>query len=110
MPSLKGGVFYAYLNHNAYFNEAIINYIEAIERSEPFDIVILDLTIRGGKGGRETLKELYNFDPEVKAIVSSGCSNDPVMAEYEQYGFRGRVAKPFKTSELNDVLTKVLAN
>jgi len=91
-------------------NEAIINYIEAIERSEPFDIVILDLTIRGGKGGRETLKELYNFDPEVKAIVASGCSNDPVMAEYEQYGFRGRVAEPFKTSELNDVLKKVLAN
>ena len=89
-------------------DEALREYKQAFDNSKTYDVVILDLTIPGGKGGHKTLEDLYQIDPKVKAIVSSGYSNDPVMSEYDKYGFSGCVAKPFKTSELNDVLSKIL--
>jgi len=88
--------------------EALDLFKEAREADKPFDAVILDLTIPGGMGGRETVKKLQEIDPEVKAIVSSGYSNDPVMSNFRDYGFRGMVPKPFETKELSKVLHEVL--
>jgi PAS domain S-box-containing protein len=88
--------------------EAIELYKKAIEAANPFDVVILDLTIPGGMGGKETVEELRKIDPHVKAVVSSGYSNDPVMAEPQKYEFSGVVSKPFKIEELSKVLQSVL--
>lgn len=94
------------LSKNA--QEAVDKYRAALQSDKPFGAVIMDLTIPGGKGGKEVIKDLLSMDPLVKAIVSSGYSNDPVMANCEDYGFRGVVKKPFKMEELKDVLEKVL--
>jgi len=80
--------------------DAIEMYKDATELGNPFDLLLLDLTIPGGMGGTDTIRHLINLDPEVKAIVFSGYSDNPVMAEYEQYGFCGRLTKPFRTKEL----------
>jgi len=78
--------------------------------AEPFDAVIMDLTVPGGMGGQETLQKLLEMDPEVRAIVSSGYCNDPVMSDFRKYGFRGVVAKPFKIEDLGQVLHRVLVS
>ena len=67
--------------------EALALYNRALQSSEPFDAVILDLTIRGGMGGKETIKKILQLNPDVKAVASSGYSNDPVMAYFKDYGF-----------------------
>jgi len=90
--------------------EAISFYNEARNSAEPFDVVVMDLTIPGGMGGREAIRILTKSCPEIKAIVSSGYSNDPIMAEYEQYGFRGVVAKPYTINQLSEVLKEVIAS
>ena len=87
---------------------AIEMYQEAMRAGEPFAVVIMDLTIQGGMGGQETIKLLLEIDPEVKAIVSSGYSNDPVMASYQRYGFAGVVAKPYRIKELGAAVSSVL--
>ena len=68
----------------------------------------MDLTIPGGMGGKEAVQELLKIDPQAKAIVSSGFSNDPVMADYKSYGFSGMVAKPFMIQELEAVLQEII--
>jgi len=88
--------------------EAIEFYQQAYQAHHPFDAVILDLTVPGDLGGKETVKKLLQIDPQVKAIVSSGYSNDPIMAEYKKYGFRGVVMKPYKFEELNQALSQIL--
>ena len=88
--------------------DVVNKYRSALETGAPFDVVILDLTIPGGKGGREALARLKNIDPAVKAIVSSGYSSDPVMAEYSEAGFMGVVSKPYSLQELSQVLGTVL--
>jgi PAS domain S-box-containing protein len=88
--------------------EAIKFYKEAMELGEPFDVVIMDLTIPGGLGGMETMAVLRQIDPEIKAIITSGYTNDQVMAEYRKYGFSGVVTKPYQINELNEVLVKVI--
>ena len=75
----------------------------------PFDVVLLDLTIRGGTGGREAIRRLKEIDPEVCAIVSSGYSDDPVVAEYRQHGFAGVLEKPYQLTQLGDAIRAVLA-
>jgi PAS domain S-box-containing protein len=75
--------------------EAISLFRKALEEGRPFIGVILDLTIRGGMGGRDVVKELIQLDPEVKALVSSGYSEDPVMSNYSAFGFCGAVSKPY---------------
>jgi CheY-like chemotaxis protein len=88
--------------------EAIQCYKKALESFHPFDAVIMDLTVPGGKGGKETIKELLKIAPEVKAIVSSGYSHDPVMSNFKEYGFSDVISKPYKCSELLNVLRRVL--
>ena len=89
--------------------EAIRRYRDAAEGGKPFSVVIMDLTIPGGMGGKEAVKRLLEFDPQARAIVSSGYSNDPVMAEFQKHGFRGVVAKPYQIHELARVLREVMA-
>jgi len=88
--------------------EAIETYKKHMDSGEPFDGVILDLTIKGGMGGVQAIKELIKIDPGVKAIVCSGYFNDPVLANYEEHGFRGALAKPYQKADLESVLKKVL--
>ncbi|HUV50434.1 MAG TPA: response regulator [Anaerolineae bacterium] len=88
--------------------EAIELYKKAKESAQPFEAIIMDLTIPGGMGGKETIQKLIKIDPEAKAIVSSGYSNDPVMTEYRKHGFCGVVAKPYKIKELGEVLYEVI--
>ena len=84
-------------------------YKKAKESGNPFDIVIMDLTVPGGMGGKEAIKRLLEIDPGVRAIVSSGYSNDPVMSNFKRYGFKGVVAKPYKMKDLAEVLRRVIA-
>jgi PAS domain S-box-containing protein len=90
--------------------EAIDLYVKAKAADKPFDAVIMDLTIPGGMGGKEAIQRLTGIDPEIKAIVSSGYSNDPVMANFREYGFRGAVSKPYKVNEITDTLYAVLTD
>ena len=68
----------------------------------------MDLTIPGGMGGEEAIKELKKVDPHVRAIVSSGYSNDPVMADYKEYGFCDVVTKPYTLEELSETVRRAL--
>jgi len=88
--------------------EALELYLKASEAGRPFDVVILDLTVSGGMGGMETIRRLMEIDKEVKAIVSTGYSNDPVMADHRKFGFMGALSKPYKLQELNEVLSQVI--
>jgi DNA-binding NtrC family response regulator len=83
-------------------------YREASESGEPFDIVILDLTVPGGIGGIETIRRLRELDPKVKALVSSGYSNDPVMAEPASYGFSAVVPKPYNFEKMKSTVADLL--
>ncbi|MCP5004703.1 MAG: PAS domain S-box protein, partial [Planctomycetes bacterium] len=89
-------------------DEAIELYKKAMEASQPFNAVILDLTIRGGMGGKEAIKKLLEINPEVKAIVTSGYSNDPVLANFKDYGFCGVFAKINNIEELGKTLQSVI--
>ena len=89
-------------------DEAIDLYKDAFNRGDKFDLVILDLTIPGGKGGKEVIKELIKIDPDVIGIVSSGYTHDPVIMDYKKYGFSGSLKKPYTIEQLKKVLTEVL--
>jgi signal transduction histidine kinase/CheY-like chemotaxis protein len=89
--------------------EGIRRYREAGARGLPFHAVIVDLTIRGGTGGKEALEELLSIDPDAKVLVSSGYSDDPVMADFEAHGFRGVIRKPYKLEEVGETLRRVIA-
>jgi PAS domain S-box-containing protein len=88
--------------------QAIERYGEALRDNRPFDAVIMDLTVAGGMGGREAMARLKELDPGVRAIVSSGYANDPVMADHGSYGFKGVVTKPFSLRQLGDALAAAL--
>ncbi len=88
--------------------EAVNKYQAARDAGRAFDLVIMDLTVPGGMGGREAMERLRRVDPDVKAIVSSGYSSDPVLAHFRDYGFRGVVAKPYELEDLTRVLRDVL--
>ncbi len=88
---------------------ALEAYRAAQVSGDPFDAVILDLTIPGGLGGLETLRRLLGIDRQTCALVSSGYSNDPVLANYESYGFAGRLTKPYRVQDLSEALREVLS-
>lgn len=88
--------------------EAIELYKKSMESGSPFDIVITDLTVPGGMGGKEMIQQLIEIDPDVKAIVSSGYSNDPIMANFRERGFQAVIAKPYELRALSEVIRQVI--
>jgi PAS domain S-box-containing protein len=88
--------------------EAVQKFSEAHAAGKPFDLVVMDLTVPGGVGGREAVDQLRKIDPHVRAIVSSGYSSDPVLANYRAYGFCGMVAKPYRIGDFARVLRTAL--
>ncbi len=87
---------------------AVAEYARARTAGEPYAVVILDLTIPGGMGGKQAMEELLKVDPAVKAIVSSGYSNDLVLSNYQAHGFRGMVSKPYDVADFAQVVERVL--
>ena len=88
--------------------EALRKYQAAKEAGQPFSVVIMDLTIPEGMGGKEAIRRLRELDPEARAVVSSGYSFDPVMANYREYGFRGVIPKPYVMEDLARMLREVM--
>ena len=87
---------------------AIDTYKKAKETGHPFDVVIMDLTIKDGMGGREAISILKKYDRKIKAIVSSGYSTDAVMAEHKKYGFKAVLSKPYRIDDLNRTIKEVI--
>jgi PAS domain S-box-containing protein len=103
------GRMLAMLGYEAEFAQDGAEAIRMVKEAEkPYDAVILDLTIPGGMGGKEAINKLLEIDPELKAIVSSGYSDDPVLANFQEYGFKGIMPKPFQSQLLSKVLHEVL--
>lgn len=90
--------------------EAVELYIKHKNMGSPFDVVIMDLTIPGGMGGEETIKQLKAFDSNVKAIVSSGYSNDPIMANFKKFGFVNVLTKPYQIRELARIIDSIFTD
>jgi CheY-like chemotaxis protein len=83
---------------------ALALYKQEKEAGVPFDLVILDLSVPEGLGGKDAIALLKAYDPRVKAIVSSGYSHDPVVQDYALFGFSGKLSKPYKISDMKELL------
>jgi PAS domain S-box-containing protein len=88
--------------------EAVAVYKAAFEAGACFSAVIMDLTIPGGMGGREAARGILNIDPRARLIVSSGYSNDPIIADFRRYGFAAAALKPYSVADIADVLKNLL--
>ncbi len=88
--------------------ETLELYRRALDAGKPFDVVVLDLTVVRGMGGREAIEKLLEIDPLAKVVVSSGFPNDPVMVDHSRYGASAAIIKPYNSSELDKVLAKVI--
>ena len=86
---------------------AVEEYIRLRKAGDPFDVVIMDLTIPGGMGGKEAVVEILAVDPAAKVIVSSGYSTDPIMTNYGEYGFVGVINKPFDLASIQKILASL---
>ncbi len=84
--------------------QAVAAYQESMERGKPYDVIIMDLVIPGRMGGKDAIAEILKINPDVFAIVSSGYSKDPVMAEPEKYGFSRVLPKPYKIQDLLNLM------
>ncbi|MEW6356482.1 MAG: GAF domain-containing protein [Planctomycetota bacterium] len=89
--------------------EAIALFQKAKDDGQPFGLVILDLTVPGGMGGHDAVRKLIEIDPDVRAIVSSGYSNDPIMSDFARHGFHAALTKPYELTELKQAVRAVLA-
>jgi signal transduction histidine kinase/ActR/RegA family two-component response regulator len=87
---------------------AVEAYTRARQEGQPYALVILDLTVPGGMGGRQAMEQLLKLDPEVRAIVSSGYSNDLVLSNFQAHGFRGMVSKPYEIADLAHTIERVI--
>lgn len=87
---------------------AVEAYRAAMEKQRPFDVVVMDLTVPGGMGGREAMQHLLKLDPKVRAIVSSGYSRDPVLGSYRSHGFCGILPKPYGLDQLRKTISEVV--
>jgi PAS domain S-box-containing protein len=107
-----GQEMFALLGHDLVSAEdgrkAIELFQQAREAGTPFDLVILDLTVKGGMGGNEAIAALLKIDPQVKAVVSSGYSTDSEMADYRKYGYIAVLSKPYKLQEIGELLQELL--
>ncbi|MGH8102229.1 MAG: hybrid sensor histidine kinase/response regulator, partial [Chthoniobacterales bacterium] len=90
--------------------EGVDIYSQKFQAGERFDVVILDLTLPGGMGGKEVLKKLIEIDPTVNAVVSSGYATDATMSRYQDFGFRGVITKPYEAAELGKTVHEVIAS
>lgn len=90
--------------------QAVELYKKSIEIGNKYTFVIMDLTIPGGMGGKETIEELLKIDSKIVAIASSGYSNDPVMANYQSYGFKGIIPKPYDITEIKKIFSLISRN
>lgn len=88
--------------------EAVKAYQEALDDDTPIDLIIMDLTIPGGMGGKEAVQKVLSINPEARVIVSSGYSNDPVIANFKNYGFCSAIVKPYQLLELKKVIHPLL--
>ena len=91
-------------------SEAIAEFQKAVSGGAPFQLAILDLTIRGGMGGLETAEKLHELEPGLRIMVASGYSNDPVMADHAAYGFCHALSKPFTLSDVEKALSCIFGN
>ncbi|WP_350342426.1 ATP-binding protein [Proteinivorax tanatarense] len=90
--------------------EQAIEEVSCVAKNQKYyDLIIMDLTIQGGMGGKEAIEKIRKIDPNIKAIVTSGYSNDPVMAYYKDYGFDGYVKKPYNGDDILTTVSKVLS-
>ncbi len=90
--------------------EAVEKYKRALEQDARFDLIIMDLTIPGGMGGKETIQEILKIDPLAVAVVSSGYSSNDILSGYQAYGFQGVLKKPYRLEELVSTIEEVLKN
>ncbi len=90
--------------------ETIRLYKKTLSDGSPAELIIMDLTIPGGMGGRETVQEILKLNLEAKVIVASGYANDPIMANFKEYGFSAAINKPFNLQELTTIIDKMLSN
>jgi two-component system cell cycle sensor histidine kinase/response regulator CckA len=90
-------------------SETVTRYTEALLAGSRFDLVVMDLSIPNGMGGAQAMEKLRHLDPGVQAIVSSGYSDDPIMARYADFGFRAVLPKPYQPGELRELVTGLLA-
>jgi CheY-like chemotaxis protein len=101
-----------FLNYDVMFakegSKAIDLYKQEKAAGVPFDIVILDLSVANGLGGKETIEQLRKYDPDVKAIVSTGYMNDPAVENFSLYGFCEKLTKPYSLKDLKSLLEKVM--
>jgi CheY-like chemotaxis protein len=89
--------------------EDALNYFQTAFLSDrPFDLVLIDLTIKDGMGGYETMQKLMALNPNVKGVVTSGFSDDPIMKHYDEYGFVAAIGKPYTTKELVETIERTL--
>ena len=88
--------------------EALEVYRQALAVGEPFDLVVLDITVPGGMGGKETMEELLKLNPYVIAVASSGYSEDPIIAEPRKFGFKGSIVKPYLMGELCEAIARMM--
>ncbi len=86
-------------------DEAIALYTAAMAAGTPFSAVIMDLTVPGGMGGKEAAQHILRIDPQARLVVSSGYSNDPVMADHTRFGFCATIAKPYSMTDIAGVLS-----
>lgn len=76
-------------------------------KNDPFDLIITDLTVPGGMGGKEAIQHILKISTDARLIVSSGYSHDPVLSAYEDFGFIATLSKPFTSQEVKEVIQKV---
>lgn len=87
---------------------AVDDYVRHFHAGDPYDIVIMDLTIPGGMGGKEAVVEILAVDPAARVLVSSGYSTDPIMTNFRDYGFVGVINKPFDLMTIKKILESLL--
>jgi len=92
----------------AHGQEAIQFYSEALQSENPFSAVILDLTIPGGTGGKDTVTALRKIDPGLRCVVTSGYSHDQVLSRYREYGFQEVLRKPYTLKEIGEILSRLV--